>query len=211
MGLVYAAELRPSKMELVAAWLPHQEWFAGAGPVERLGSFRFDDPAGEVGMETHLVGAGNRVYQVPLSYRGAPLPGAGEFLVGTLEHSVLGRRWVYDATADPVYAAELAAALLTGKPQAVETLEVDGKLETLPFTAKVEGPEPSHAALPELRFAAPVTAAGVTRIAGGPVELLVQRVLAAAPDGPAGPAAPGLAATWEQQDVPVLLATAISV
>src|SRR6185312_1840324 len=119
MGIVYAAQLKPSKMELVGAWLPKQAWFEGdASELVRLGSFRFDDPAGEVGIETHIVGAGDEVYQVPLTYRGAPLAGAEAFLVGTIEHSVLGCRWVYDAAGDPVYAADLAAALLAAKPQA---------------------------------------------------------------------------------------------
>lgn len=205
MGLVYAAELRPSKMELLAAWLPTQEWFDGDAPLVPLGAFRFDDPAGEVGLETHLVGAGSRAYQVPLSYRGAPLEGAEEFLVGTLKHSVLGSRWVYDATADPVYASELAAALLIGKPQAVETLEVDGQLEILPFTAKVSSTQASRDASPKLSFGVPVTDAGVTQIPCGPVGLLVQRVLDPVP---AAPDALGLRATWEGQDVPVLLARA---
>jgi len=35
---------------------------------------------------------------VPLTYRGAPLDGAEDALVGTTEHGVLGRRWVYDGT-----------------------------------------------------------------------------------------------------------------
>ncbi len=208
MGLVYAAELRPSKMELVADWLPSQPWFEGdARSLVRLGSFRFDDPAGEVGLETHLVGAGGHVYQVPLSYRGAPLEGAEAFLVGTMEHSVLGRRWVYDATSDPVYAAELAAALLAGKPQAVEFKEVDGRMEALPHTAKIFNAGAPDAGLPELRFGVPATAAGVTGIPAGTATLDVLRVL----DVAAAPASqgPSLAVTWAGQETPVLIATAV--
>ena len=52
------------------------------------------------------------VYQVPLTYRGAPLEGGQHALVGTMEHSVLGRRWVYDGPHDPVYAAQLLALVL---------------------------------------------------------------------------------------------------
>ena len=40
-------------------------------------------------------------HQVPLTYRGAPLDGGDGWLVGTAEHSVLGRRWVYDARGTP--------------------------------------------------------------------------------------------------------------
>ena len=46
------------------------------------------------------------VYQVPMTYRGMPLDGADAFLIGTTDHSVLGRRWVYDACGDPVFAAD---------------------------------------------------------------------------------------------------------
>jgi hypothetical protein len=42
---------------------------------------------------------------------------------------VLGPRWVYDACADPVYAAVLAGAILGGTRQAEELVEVDGRLE----------------------------------------------------------------------------------
>ncbi|MFC8302804.1 hypothetical protein ACFUCV_03870 [Specibacter sp. NPDC057265] len=211
MGLVYAAELRPSKMELIAAWLPQQAWFDAEVPLGRLGAFRFNDPAGVVGMETLIVGHGDRVYQVPLSYRGAPLEGAEEFLMGTMEHSVLGSRWVYDAAGDPVYAAELAAALLAGKPQAVESREVDGQLEILPFTAQVANTRPSHAGLPQLRLGALVTMDAVTRIPAGDVNLVIHRVLDTAGVVPeaAGSAVSALTATWPQQKAPVVLAAAL--
>jgi hypothetical protein len=131
MALLYRASLKPTKLELVASWLPGRPWFAGesADGLERVAAYRFDDPAGEVGMETLLVrrGAGP-VYQVPLTYRGAPLDDAEDWLVGTCEHGVLGRRWVYDGLGDPVYTAALARAV-AGAPQAQEFFEVDGRLE----------------------------------------------------------------------------------
>lgn len=55
---------------------------------------------------------------MPLTYRGAPLPGAEPWLVGTMEHSVLGRRWVYDGCGDPVHVAALVATILAGGIQA---------------------------------------------------------------------------------------------
>src|SRR5699024_7591297 len=114
-------KLSPSKSELLQKWLPSQPWFRGdASTLVRLGAFRFDDPAGEVGIETHILAVEGVAYQVPLTYRGAPLEDAEDFLVTTMEHSVLGTRWVYDATGDPVYLHELAAAILAGKPQALE-------------------------------------------------------------------------------------------
>lgn len=56
-------------------------------------------------------------YLVPLTYRGAPLPGADEHLLGTAEHGVLGTRWIYDGTADPV-AVEQLAELIQGRARA---------------------------------------------------------------------------------------------
>ena len=40
-----------------------------------------------------------------MTYRGAPLAGAEEALIGTSEHGVLGTRWIYDAAHDPVAVA----------------------------------------------------------------------------------------------------------
>ena len=121
-----SATLAPTKLELVGPWMARQRWYAAKGrlPVLRkLWSWRLDDPAGEVGVETLLVvdegGPDTVVYQVPLTYRGAPLEGAQHALVGTMEHSVLGPRWVYDGAHDPVYAAQLLALVLEqATPQA---------------------------------------------------------------------------------------------
>ncbi|MGH3395121.1 MAG: maltokinase N-terminal cap-like domain-containing protein, partial [Streptosporangiaceae bacterium] len=58
-------------------------------------------------------------YHVPLSYRGAPLTGAGDALIGTAEHAVLGTRWIYDGTRDPVLVSQLFALFLgEAEPQA---------------------------------------------------------------------------------------------
>ncbi|WP_430334074.1 CG0192-related protein [Rhodococcus sp. ACT016] len=126
MALLYAAQLSPSKPELIAAWLPVAPYGPGA-PValERSGAYRFDDPAGEVGIETHLMrDADGVIYQVPLTYRSAPLDGARS--VGEMEHSVLGRRYVYDATTDPVYVQQLLSTIYGGGREADQFLHVDG-------------------------------------------------------------------------------------
>lgn len=131
MALIHKATLRPTKLELVTAWLPDRDWYTGpAGNARRVASYRFDDPSGVVGIETIIVRIGDGPpYQVPLTYRGEPVSGAEERLLGTTEHSVLGRRWVYDATGDPVYAAALAGAILDNAGQAMEYTEVDGRRE----------------------------------------------------------------------------------
>jgi hypothetical protein len=140
MALIHRATLSPSKLELLAGWLPSREWFTGEAAVRQLGSYRFDDPDGEVGLEAFLLHApGGSVLHVPLTYRGAPLAGAEELLVGTMEHSVLGTRWVYDGCGDPVWVRALLTAVLTGGTQAEELVDMDGHLEPRAPTATVVG------------------------------------------------------------------------
>jgi hypothetical protein len=153
MGLVHTtAQLVPSKMEMLGGWIGAQSfWPAGADPaaLEPVARYRFDDPEGEVGIETHLVRAGDAVLQVPLTYRGAPLAGGEDSLVGTLEHSVLGTRWVYDGAGDPVYVAELARVVLTGDREVDTYAERDGVRSVLPHTTHAVGSGVSDAiALP---------------------------------------------------------------
>lgn len=122
MSIVYQdAVLEPGKIELVTEWIQRQRWYAGKGhapALHRVGGYRFDDPDGEVGMETLLLAdtaaSPPVVYQVPLSYRPAPLDGAEAALIGTMEHSVLGTRWVYDAPHDPLFPTALVGAILQG-------------------------------------------------------------------------------------------------
>lgn len=127
MAIIYKAVLDPDKPTLIGAWLDGRSW-AGDGPTEILGSYRFDDPEGEVGIENFLVRRGERLLHVPLTYRGAPLSGAEEHLVGTMDHSVLGERWVYDGTGDETAVACFRRALEGAQEQAV--LEIrDGDRE----------------------------------------------------------------------------------
>lgn len=126
MSVIHRTWLKPTKLELLTAWLPTRPWYAG-GPqapvLAKAGGFRLDDPEGEVGIEfmvaTDTSGPAPVHYLVPLTYRGAPLPAAEHALVGTLEHGVLGRRWAYDGCHDPVLIARLLA-LFEGRaePQA---------------------------------------------------------------------------------------------
>ncbi|MBD8019494.1 CG0192-related protein [Brevibacterium gallinarum] len=131
MAQLYDAELSPGKLELVQTWLPSQEWSGldAEVPLEVVTSYRFDDPAGEVGIEMHLVrsadNADGPIYQVPVTYRGAPLEGAEDALITTMEHSVLGKRWVYDAVADPVF-VEQARRTIAEADTSAEEIIVDG-------------------------------------------------------------------------------------
>ena len=101
MAIIHRATLTPSKPDLISAWLDSRSW-AEQGSTQVLGTYRFDDPAGEVGVEVFLIRRGDQLLHLPLTYRGAPLPDHADHLVGTLEHSVLGTRWVYDGAADGV-------------------------------------------------------------------------------------------------------------
>ncbi len=129
MAILHRATLTPTKLELVLPWLDHQPW-GGAGEPELIGSYRFDDPEGEVGVEALLIRRGDAVLHVPLTYRAAPIEGADEHLIGTLHHSVLGERWVYEAAGDPVGRGCYARALAGQQEQAVfEVYDGDAMVE----------------------------------------------------------------------------------
>ncbi len=205
MAIIHQAELRPTKLELLEAWLPDQPWFADldAETLRKVGSYRFDDPAGQVGLETMIVAAGGATIQVPLTYRDRPLAGAEPWLVGTMQHSVLGQRWVYDACADPIYVTALAASIMLGQPQAEQYLDVEGRLEVLAQSVFVQSTGPTHDAVPDLPSATPRATAAGTAIEAANLKLLVIRRLEL--DGhPAGRLT--LTGVWEGQRHTVKLA-----
>jgi hypothetical protein len=203
MALLHEATLVPSKLELLAGWLPGRSWFTGDADLERIGAFRFDDPAGEVGVETFLIRAGGEtVFQVPMTYRSAPLPGKDEFLLGTSEHSVLGTRWVYDGCADPVWASTLATAILTGGNEAEEFVDRNGRLEPRAPSATVRGSGAPGASVPEIVAVTCVDKGPATVVRAATVELIVARVIGAAVEAPHT-----LTGSWAGSD-PVVLAGA---
>ena len=127
MAIIHRAELRPAKLELIADWLDTQSW-GGSGPVTALGAYRFDDPAGEVGVEGHLVSRGGVVFHLPLTYRGASLDDPAAHLVGRMQHSVLGERFVYDATTDQVAVTCLGRALRGEQQPSVWEIHDQGRV-----------------------------------------------------------------------------------
>ncbi len=126
MAVIHNTTMSPGKLELLTGWMPAQPWYQGAGHVPELtrsGGFRLDDPQGETGIEFMVVtdGSGDRAvtYQVPMTYRAAALNGADGALIGTSQHGVLGRRWIYDGARDLVLVAQLVAAIQgAAEPQA---------------------------------------------------------------------------------------------
>jgi hypothetical protein len=211
MALLHQAELRPSKMELLDGWAPSQLWFRGelGTTCRSVGAFRWDDPEGEVGVETHLVSAGDSpVMQIPVTYRGAPLAGAEQHLIGTMEHSVLGPRWVYDGAGDPVYLLTVASAALHGAPQASLEIEIDGKLVAREPNAAVSGtvvdgaPEVSLATVDFLTVASDESQ---TVVDAAGLRITVIRTPSSSVAPPAG--AGTVSGTWEGQPGPLLLVT----
>lgn len=125
MAIIHRTTLTPPKLELLTSWLPGRPWYQGEAvpQLEKAGGFRLDDPDGAVGLEfaavTDTSGDAPVTYHVPLSYRGDPRPGGASALIGTAEHGVLGMRWIYDGTRDPVLVTQLFALLLgEAEPQA---------------------------------------------------------------------------------------------
>ena len=140
MALFHLATITPTKAELIAAWAPTQPWGPSADiPIDVIGSYRFDDPDGRVGMETHLVDAGGTLLQVPLTYRDEPLAGAGAGLITEMQHSVLGTRWVYDGLHDPQYVTMLAGVTMTGQGEALGMAVYDGRWYIAPTNVRIEG------------------------------------------------------------------------
>jgi len=128
MAILHQATLSPSKLELVTDHLRSIPQYADLrdAEVSLIGAYRFDDPAGQVGIETHIVSAGSYgTVQVPLTYRETRLNNAEHWLIGTMEHSVLGHRWIYNACGDPVYAAELVRTILAGDTQVEQFIGTD--------------------------------------------------------------------------------------
>ncbi len=181
MALIHRAQLSPTKRALIAKWLPTRSWskHSAPGQVELIGTYRFDDPVGAVGIETHLVRTGDvQVLQLPLTYRGAPLAGADDFLVGTTEHSLLGCRWVYDGCGDPVYAAALATVILTGGREAEEWVEqADGRSERREPSVRVVGSGTSGVGAFSVVSVSAMDDGITTTVRASGLELVVRRVL----------------------------------
>jgi hypothetical protein len=189
MAILYDATLTPGKRDLMKAWLPSRSWFDGDLARKPHAAFRFDDPAGEVGVECFLFGpedgSGHQAAPtllIPMSYRGAPLDGADEHLIGTTEHSVLGNRWVYDGCADPVAVSAILTAIVTGGHEAELTMEEDGKIVRFDPTCRVSG---SGTAADGVRASSVslVDAGDPTVTRAGDFELVLSRVVGTVVEG----------------------------
>jgi maltokinase-like protein len=162
--MFHRATITPTKEALISEWAPSQRWGPPvAEPIEVIGSYRFDDPEGRVGMETFIVTAGGVRFQVPLTYRDQPLDGAGDALITEMEHSVLGTRWVYDGLGDPRFVVMLAAVAMTGQGEAIGMAVYEGRWHIAPTNVRIQGGGWTQERVPVDGFA-PVPGKGHTAV-----------------------------------------------
>ena len=202
MGLFHVATVAPSKLEMVAGWIPTQPWGPSTDAVvEMIGAFRFDDPLGQVGMETLLVRAEGATFQVPLTYRSEPLVGADDASIAETEHSVLGTRWVYNGLRDPLFVTMLAAVAMKGQGEALGMVERDGRWHIAPTNVRLSGGGWSIERVPVDGF-------DVFEDHSERVVLRNDRFSMTAFRRPVTAPSPsiGLTATWPEQLEPILLA-----
>jgi len=202
MALFHAATITPTKSDLIAAWAPTQPWGVPAEvPTKVIGSYRFDDPDGRVGMETHLVAAGDTVLQVPLTYRDEPLEGADDALIVEMQHSVLGTRWVYDGLRDPRFVVMLAGVAMTGQGEALGMVVYDGRWYVAPSNVRIHGGGWTQERVPVDAFELAADDASGSVLRNDRFELTVFRRPVAGPRP-----AIGLTATWDGEPTGVVLA-----
>ncbi len=209
MAVIHQTTMSPTKLELLASWLPGQPWYTGSGrapDLVRAGGFRLDDPQGEVGIEfmavTDRSGGRATTYHVPMTYRGEALDAISSALIGTAEHGVLGRRLIYDGAADPVLVAQLVA-LMQGKARAQAQTASDTPDTTVAWTP-VSQARLSVSGSPVLSGDATGTEILVPAVTDGDARQLAIRIVRLlSPDS--GPAAPGqtggsVSASWRLAD-----------
>lgn len=202
MALFHRATITPTKAELITEWAPTQPWGpSAADAVEVIGSYRFDDPDGRVGLETHLVTAGGALLQVPLTYRDAPLDGADDALITEMQHSVLGTRWVYDGLRDPRLVVMLAAVTMTGQGEALGMVQHEGRWYIAPSPVRIQGGGWSMERVPVDGFELATDDGTAAVLRNDRFQLTVHRRPVPGPRPPIG-----LTATWDGQPDPVVLA-----
>jgi hypothetical protein len=202
VALFHRATITPTKADLIAEWAPTQPWGpAGAGALDVIGSYRFDDPNGRVGMETHLVTADGAVFQIPLTYRDEPLDGNAGALITEMHHSVLGTRWVYDGLRDPLLVVMLAGVVMTGQGEALGMAVYDGRWHIAPSSVRIRGGGWTQERVPVDGFELVSDDATASVLRNDRFEMTVFRRPAAGPPPPIG-----LTATWEGHEGAVVLA-----
>jgi len=202
MALFHRATITPTKAELMADWASTQAWGPPAGvPIEVVGSYRFDDPDGRVGMENHLVTAAGELLHLPVTYRDEPLDGAEDALITEMQHSVLGTRWVYDGLRDPRLVLMLAGVAMTGQGEALGMAVYEGRWYIAPSNVRIQGGGWTQDRVPVDRFGIESDDEVSVVFQNDRLELTVFRRPVSRPRP-----AIGLTATWDGQQDAVVLA-----
>jgi len=202
MALFHRATITPTKAELIADWASTQAWGPPAGvPIEVVGSYRFDDPDGRVGMENHLVTAAGELLHLPVTYRDEPLDGAENALITEMQHSVLGTRWVYDGLRDPRLVLMLAGVAMTGQGEALGMAVYEGRWCIAPSNVRIQGGGWTQDRVPVDRFGIESDDEVSVVFQNDRFELTVFRRPVSRPRP-----AIGLTATWDGQQDGVVLA-----
>jgi hypothetical protein len=202
MAIFHRATISPTKAEVIAAWAPTRSWGPSAtDSMEVIGAFRFDDPEGRVGMETHLVSAGGALLQVPLTYRDEPLDGADDALITEMQHSALGTRWVYDGLQDPLFTRMLAGVAMTGQGEALGMVVYDDRWYIAPSNVRIQGGGWTQERVPVDGFELEADEAAASVLLNDRFELTLFRRPVPGPRPTVG-----LTATWDGQAEPVVLA-----
>lgn len=202
MALFHDATISPTKAEMLAGWVPSQPWCPRSdGPIEVVGAFRFDDPEGRVGLETHLVMQGDTLLQVPLTYRDAPMEGGQEAFIGEMQHSALGTRCVYDGLGDQRYLIMLAAVAMTGQGESIGMVVYDERWFVAPTNVRIRGGGWTQERVPVDGFEPIATNAGEAVFGNDRFDMTVHRCPV-----PGEQPAIGLTATWGGHPGSVVLA-----
>lgn len=119
-------------VEILAAWVGRQRWFAGKSAAPRLrviGSWDLTSDR-EVSITTYLVlddGASPRVlYQIPVTTRPAALESGSSALIAELTDAAGASVYLYDGPHDPAYARCLLALVTAGGHVDGVGAQVDG-------------------------------------------------------------------------------------
>lgn len=139
--------------------------------------------------------------QIPLTYRDGPVDGLEDALITEMEHSVLGKRWVYDGLRDPRLIVMLAAVAMTGQGEALGMAVYDGRWFIAPSNVRIHGGGWTHERVPVDGFELMTDEAAGSVLRNDRFELTLFRRPMPAPRSPMG-----LTATWDGQRDPILLA-----